>query len=77
MHALNALPAAELEPALEEVPAVVVLADLVPHAARAMAATEATATIFIDDLKALSLYMHHNGDMHQMAYFAVTLPVTL
>jgi hypothetical protein len=53
MHALNALPAAELAPFADVLAAVVVL-DFVPHPARAMAATEATATIFIDDLKALS-----------------------
>src|SRR5664279_384428 len=68
MHALNALPAAELEPALEDVPAAVVLGDLVPHAAKAKAATETTATIFIDDLKALSPYVHHIREMHQMAH---------
>src|SRR5664280_1413036 len=56
MHALNAVPAAEVAPAPPaDVLLAVVEADFVPHPARAMAATEATATIFIDDLKALSL----------------------
>src|SRR5664280_1600377 len=55
MHALKAVPAALLEPALLGDALLVVGVDLVPHAARAMAATEATATIFIADLKALSL----------------------
>jgi hypothetical protein len=68
MHALNALPAAELAP-LADVLLAVVVVDFVPHPARAMAATEATATIFIDDLKALSFYMHHIPEMHQMAHF--------
>jgi hypothetical protein len=55
MQALNALPAAELAPApFADVLLAVVVVDFVPHPARAMAATEATATIFIDDLKALS-----------------------
>src|SRR5664280_2611760 len=58
MHALNAVPAALLEPALLGDALLVVVADLVPHPAKAMAATEATATIFIDDLNALSLICH-------------------
>jgi hypothetical protein len=36
-----------------------VLSVLDPHPARAMAATEATATIFIDDLNVLSPYAPH------------------
>ena len=43
-----------------------VLLVLDPHAARAKAATEATATIFIDERKALSLCeMHQTSLMHQ------------
>jgi hypothetical protein len=59
MHALNAVPAAELAPALLGDALAVVVVDFVPHPARAMAATEATATIFIDDLKVLSPYPPH------------------
>ncbi len=63
MHALNALPAAALELVLllDDVPpaagvvVVVLVGVLVPHAASAIAATEATATIFVVDLNALSL----------------------
>jgi len=57
--------AALVEPLAPEV-----LVVLEPHPARAMAATEATATIFIDDLKALSPYMHHIRGMHQTAHFS-------
>lgn len=46
-----------------------VLVVLLPQPARAMTATEATATIFIDDLKALSLCMHHIREMHRTAHF--------
>jgi len=54
MQALNALPAVVGAPALvEDVPLGVVGA-FVPQAAKAMAATETTATIFIDERKALS-----------------------
>jgi hypothetical protein len=54
MQALNAVPAAVVEPELlEDVPAGPVVG-LDAHATRAIAATETTATIFIDECKALS-----------------------
>jgi hypothetical protein len=55
MQALNALPAAVVEPPLVDVAPGVVVVGLFPHAARTMAATETTAAIFIDERKALSL----------------------
>jgi hypothetical protein len=68
MHALNALPAAVLAPADVDV-LLLVLVVLVPQAARAIAATEARATSFIDDLKALLPLLHHIREMHQTAHF--------
>jgi hypothetical protein len=70
MHALNVLPAAVLAPALPDVPLAAVGVDLVPHAARAIAATETTATIFIDDLKVLSPCMHHITEVRHTAHFS-------
>jgi len=56
MQALNAALVAVLEPPLGVVVAPAVVAGgLDPHAARARAATETTATILIDERKALSL----------------------
>src|SRR5450756_1427394 len=72
MQALNSLPAAALEPELLGDALVV---DLVPHAARAMAATEATATILIDDLKALSPLCTTSARCTKWRTF-VTLPAT-
>ena len=67
MHALNALPAVVLELAVG-------VADLDAQADRANAATETTATIFIDERKALSLCeMHRTCEMHKMMQLFVTL----
>jgi len=67
MQALNAAPVAVVELPLGVVVAPAVVAGgLDPHAARAKAATETPATIFIDERKALSLCeMHQTCLMHQ------------
>jgi hypothetical protein len=78
MHALNALPAALVEPALlgDVPPGVVDGAD--PHAARAKAATETTAAIFTDvRTRSPILKCTKSREMHQMAQFFVTLPATI
>jgi hypothetical protein len=60
MQALNAAPVAVVELPLDVVVAPAVVAGVLdPHAARAKAATETTATIFIDERKALSLCEMH------------------
>src|SRR5450631_1258310 len=74
MHALNALPAAAVAPALVGAELLLVVGVLLPHAASAMAATEATATIFNDDLKALSPLCITSVNAPTGALF-VTLPV--
>jgi hypothetical protein len=69
------VPAAVLALRPDELPAVEGVV-LVPHAARAMAATETTATIFIDDLKALSPLMHHIRENAPGGALFVTLPAS-
>jgi hypothetical protein len=63
------MPTFSPEAALFEPLALGVLVVLLPQPARVMTATEATATIFIDDLKALSLCMHHIRT-HRSAHFS-------
>ena len=60
--------------ALLEPLAVGVLVVLEPHPANAMAATEATATIFIDDLNALSLKSNHIRGTPKRRTFATVPP---
>src|SRR5665811_1289799 len=61
MQALNVLPAAVVAAVLEPVAAGAVVVGLALQAARAMAATETTAAIFIDERKALSISLLHKG----------------